>query len=167
MLAAGPSRMDKRRTTNDERRTTNARFLICLSSIGRWSLVVGLAFMLSSCLLTSGERPSMDALPDGGNVSSTFVGADGNAERTIETGANSATMNAIMIVQAERGELRLELLNPDGNVAFSVQARPDEQVTRRGDVLTDEQGRLRYRVIAQGARNGGYQVLYQRAGAGG
>ena len=31
-------------------------------------------------------------------------------------------------------------------------------------MLTDEQGRLRYRVIAQGARNGGYQVLYQRAG---
>jgi hypothetical protein len=164
MPAAGPNRMDKRRTTNDKRRTTNARLLIWLSSIGRWSLVVGLAFMLSGCLLTSGERPSMDALPDGGNVSSTFVGADGNAERTIETGANSAAMNAIMIVQAERGELRLELLNPDGNVAFSVQARPDEQVTRRGDVLTDEQGRLRYRVIAQGARNGGYQVLYQRAG---
>ena len=120
--------------------------------------------MLSGCLLTSGERPSMDALADGGNVSSTFVGADGNAERTIETGALGAQLNAIVIVQAERGELRIELLNPDGNVAFSVQARPDEQVTRRGDVQADEQGRLRYRVIAQGARNGGYQVLYQRAG---
>ena len=135
-----------------------------LFSVGRWSCVFGLALLLSGCLLTSGERPSTDALPDGGNVSSTFVGADGSGERTVETGATGATMNAIVIVQAERGELRLELLNPDGNVAFSVQARPDEQVTRRGDVLTDEQGRLRYRVIAQGARNGGYQVLYQRAG---
>ncbi|MEO7911945.1 MAG: hypothetical protein ABIV47_20060 [Roseiflexaceae bacterium] len=161
---------DERRTpnvrllTNDERRTTNATLLIWLAFVGRWSFVFGLALMLSGCMLTSGERPSMDALADGGNVSSTFVGATGNAERTVETGANGATMNAIVIVQAERGELRLELLNPDGNVAFSVQARPDEQVTRRGDVLTDEQGRLRYRVIAQGARNGGYQVLYQRAG---
>jgi hypothetical protein len=141
--------------------------LLWLTFVGRWSFVFGLAFLLSGCLLTSGERPSTDALPDGGNVSSTFVGADGSAERTVETGANGVTMNAIVIVQAERGELRLELLNPDGNVAFSVQARPDEQVTRRGDVLTDQQGRLRYRVIAQGARNGGYQVLYQRAGAGG
>jgi len=150
-----------RRTTNDERRTTNGRWLFAL---GRCGLVFGIALLLSGCLLTSGERPSTDALPDGGNVSSTFVGADGSGERTVETGANGATMNAIVIVQAERGELRLELLNPDGNVAFSVQARPDEQVTRRGDVLTDDQGRLRYRVIAQGARNGGYQVLYQRAG---
>jgi hypothetical protein len=166
MPAAGPSRMDKR-PTNDDRRMTNARRLIWLYLLGRWSFVLGLALLLSGCLLTSGERPSMDALPDGGNVSTTFVGADGTGERTIETGANGATMNAIVIVQAERGELRLELLNPDGNVAFSVQARPDEQVTRRGDVLTDEQGRLRYRVIAQGARSGGYQVLYQRAGTGG
>jgi hypothetical protein len=48
-----------------------------------------------------------------------------------------------------------------------VQSRPDEQITRRGDVLTDEQGRLHYRVIARGARNGAYQLLYQRAGGGG
>ena len=156
-----------RRKINEERRKTNARFLIWLSSVGRWSFLLGLAVLLSGCLLTSGERPSIDALPDGGNISTTFVGADGSAERTVETGASGATLTAIVIVQAERGELRLELLNPDGNVAFSVQARPDEQVTRRGDVQTDDQGRLRYRVIAQGARNGGYQVLYQRAGTGG
>jgi hypothetical protein len=166
MPAAGLSRMANRRTKDDGRKT-NARLLSWLSLVGRSSFVFGLAILLSGCLLTSGERPSTDALADGGNVSSTFVGANGSAERAIETGATSTTMNAIVIVQAERGELRLELLNPDGNVAFSVQARPDEQVTRRGDVLTDEQGRLRYRVIAQGARNGGYQVLYQRAGAGG
>jgi hypothetical protein len=163
MPVADLSRMGRRPTT-DDRRPTTARSVIWLSFVGRSSVVVGLALLLSGCLLTSGERPSMDALPDGGNVSTTFIGATGSAERTVETGVNGATMNAIVIVQAERGELRLELLNPDGNVAFSVQARPDEQVTRRGDVLTDEQGRLRYRVIAQGARNGGYQVLYQRAG---
>jgi len=163
MPTADRNRM-ARRTTNDEQQTTKGRLLNRLASVGRWSFVLALALLLSGCLLTSGERPSTDALPDGGNVSSTFIGADGNGERTVETGANGATMNAIVIVQAERGELRLELLNPDGNVAFSVQARPDEQVTRRGDVLTDEQGRLRYRIIAQGARNGGYQVLYQRAG---
>jgi hypothetical protein len=158
MPAAGPNRMG--------RRTTNAGSLIWLPAVGRLSFAVSLALLLSGCLLTSGERPSMDALPDGGNVSTTFVGATGSAERTVETGANGATMNAIVIVQAERGELRLELLNPDGNVALSVKARPDEQVAKRGPVLTDEQGQLRYRVIAQGARNGGYQVLYQRAGAG-
>ena len=161
MPAAGLSRMANQ---NKKQRTKNKHFRAMALYIVLCSLFSVLA---SSCLLTSGERPSMDTLPDGGNVSSTFVGADGNAERTVDTGATSATLTAIVIVQAERGELRLELLNPDGNVAFSVQARPDEQVTRRGDVLTDEQGRLRYRVIAQGARNGGYQVLYQRGGVGG
>src|SRR5262249_26132391 len=165
MPAAGQNTM-ARRKTKDERRKTNSRLSIWLPIIGRLSFVVGLGLLLSGCLLTSGERESMDTLPDSGNVNATFVGADGNGERTIETGANGANLNAIVIVQAERGELRIELLNPDGNVAFSVQARPDEQVTRRGDVLTDAQGRLHYRVIAQGARNGGYQVLYQRAGDG-
>ena len=130
----------------------------------RVSFVLGCALLLGGCMLMSGGRSSADTLPDGGNVSASFVGADGRDDQAVATGAPGAAFNTIVIVQAERGELRLELLNPDGNVAFSVQARPDEQVTRRGDVLTDEQGRLRYRVIAQGARNGGYQVLYQRAG---
>jgi hypothetical protein len=126
-----------------------------------------LALLLSGCLLVSGERPSADTLADGGNISTSFIGAEGSAERSVDTGAAGSKLNAIVIVQAERGELRVELLNADGNVAFSVQSRPDEQVTRRGDVTTDAQGRLRYRVVAQGARNGGYQVLYQRVGTGG
>jgi hypothetical protein len=158
MLEAGQSRMARK---NKEQRTKNKQIRTMALHLVLCSLF---SVLLSGCLLTSGERQSIDALPDGGNISATFVGADGSSERAIETGANGARLNAIVIVQADRGELRLELLNPDGNVAFSVQARPDEQVTRRGDVQTDEQGRLRYRVTAQGARNGGYQVLYQRAG---
>jgi hypothetical protein len=130
-------------------------------------MICCLALALSGCLLTSGERLSADTLADGGNISTSFIGAEGSSERSAETGAPGAKLNAIVIVQAERGGLRVELLNADGNVAFSVQSRPDEQVTRRGDVTTDAQGRLRYRVVAQGVRNGGYQVLYQRVGAGG
>jgi hypothetical protein len=161
MPAVGRSPManknKEQRTKNKQVRTKAMHFVLCsLFSV-----------LLSGCLLISGERPSVDTLPDGGNVSTSFVGAEGSDERSVETGAASATLNAIVIVEAERGELRVELLNRDGNVAFAVQSRPDEQVTRRGDVLTDDQGRLRYRVIAQGARNGGYQVLYQRAGVGG
>jgi len=108
------------------------------SAVLGWSLLTGLCSRTTAERLPANlGRAAFDrCTADGGNVSSTFVGADGNGERTVETGANGATMNAIVIVQAERGELRLELLNPDGNVAFSVQARPDEQVTRRGDVLT-------------------------------
>ena len=129
------------------------------------SLSFALALLLSGCLLVSGERPSVDSsLPDRGNISTSFVSAEGDGERSVETDAAGAKLNAIVFVKAERGELRVELLNPNGDVAFSVQSRPDEQVTRSGGVLTDSQGRLRYRVIARGARNGSYQVLYQRTG---
>ncbi len=130
-------------------------------------LVLGLALLLTGCLLVSGEQASSDTLPDGGNISSSFVGADGQTERTIDTGAAGAQLNAIVIVQAERGEVQVELLNADASLALAVKSRPDEQVTKQGSVLTDARGRLRYRVIASGARNGGYQVLYQRAASGG
>ena len=91
-----------------------------------------------------------------------LVGADGTQEQTVDTGAIDAAFNTIVIVQAERGELQVELLNGDGSLAFAVRGRPDEAVTRSGSVTTDRQGRLRYRVSATGARNGSYQVLYQR-----
>jgi hypothetical protein len=162
MPTAGRSRMAKQMTTDQRPTIDDQRPQDWRSVIGRWSLVLCCALLLSACLLTSGERPSIDTLPDGGNISTTFVGAEGSSERSIDTGMARANLNAIVIVQAERGELRVELLNPDRNLVFSVQRRPDEQVTRSGTVQTDDQGRLYYRVIARGARNGGYQVLYQR-----
>jgi hypothetical protein len=120
------------------------------------------AVLLSGCMLMSGGRTSADTLPDGGNVSASFVGADGLQEQTVDTGAARAAYNTIVIVQAQRGELQVELLNGDGSVAFAVKGRPDEAVTRSGSVTTDEHGRLRYRISATGARNGSYQLLYQR-----
>ena len=125
-------------------------------------LLILCALLLGGCMLMSGGRSSSDTLPDGGNVSANFVGADGTQEQTVDTGAIDAAFNTIVIVQAERGELQVELLNGDGSLAFAVRGRPDEAVTRSGSVTTDRQGRLRYRVSATGARNGSYQVLYQR-----
>ena len=168
MRICGQSRTASRRTTDHGRPTTDYRWRVMLRrwSVvgGRWSAIFGLALLLSGCLLVSGERSSTDSLADGGNISSSFVGADGISERTVETGAGAANLSAILIVQAERGELQLELLNADGSIALAVKSRPDEQVTRQGSVRTDDSGRLRYRVIANGARNGSHQVLYQRAG---
>lgn len=149
MPIAGPSRMARRPA------------LVALACLA------GMVLLLSGCMIISGGRNSSDTLPDGGNISATFVGADGSTEQTLDTGAVRATLNAIVIVRAERGELQVELLNADGSVAFAVKARPDESISRSGSVLTDQQGRLRYRVRATGARNGSYQVLYQRTPAGG
>jgi len=128
----------------------------------RAGLLAVCVLLLSGCLFMSGGRTSSDVLPDGGNLSATFVGADGRSEQTLDTGAPQANLNAIVIVQAERGELQLELLNADGSVALAVKGRPDESVSRSGSVQTDTTGRLRYRVTAAGARNGSYQVFFQR-----
>lgn len=125
-------------------------------------MLVLCAGLLSGCMLMSGGRSSSDVLPDGGNISATFVGADGRSEQTLDTGAAGATLSAIVIVQAERGELQLELLNADGSVALAVKGRPDEAVSRSGTVQTNAQGQLRYRISATGARNGSYQVFFQR-----
>ena len=130
----------------------------------RFVLLAALALSLSGCMFMSGGQVSSDVLPDGGNISAAFVGADGRQEQTLDTGAAGATLSAIVIVQAERGELQVELINDDGSTALVVKGRPSESVSRSGSVRTDAQGRLRYRVTAAGARNGGYQVLYQHAG---
>ena len=102
MPIAGPSRMARRPA------------LVALACLA------GMVLLLSGCMIISGGRNSSDTLPDGGNISATFVGADGNTEQTLDTGAVRATLNAIVIVRAERGELQVELLNADGSVEFGV-----------------------------------------------
>jgi len=119
--------------------------------------------LLSGCLLLSGEQTSADAQPTGGNFSTTFVSAEGGQERTISTGSGPTTLNVIATLRVQQGELRVEMLAPSGAVALSVQGRPDESVTKLGKVPTDNEGNLRYRIIARGARNGSIEVLYQPA----
>lgn len=127
------------------------------------ALALLLALMLlSGCLLTSGERTSEDAGPQAGNRSAVFVSAEGGELRSLQVGAPDAELRVIVILEAEQGELRLDVLDADSAVALSAQSRPDEQVTRSGSVMTDAEGVLHYRVTARGARNGGYQILYQR-----
>ncbi|HWQ15827.1 MAG TPA: hypothetical protein VNL77_23700 [Roseiflexaceae bacterium] len=130
--------------------------------VGRWSLVLLAALLLSGCMLVSGGRLSEDAGVEAGNQSATFVSAEGQELRRLDTGAPGAALRVILILEAEQGELRLDVLDANGTVVLSAQSRPDEQVTRSGTVTADDQGALHIRVTARGARNGGYQVLYQR-----
>lgn len=181
MSTAGPSRMAKQTEIRPQQRcedeqpllakTSRLRAFVALratrdqgnrSQIARAVLLLACALLLGGCMLMSGGRTSSDTLPDGGNVSGSFVGADGQQEQTVDTGAARTTFSTIAIVQAERGELQIELLNADGSVAYAVKGRPDEAVTRSGSVTTDENGQLRYRLSATGARNGSFQLLYQR-----
>ncbi len=117
--------------------------------------------LLSGCLLVSGEQTSVDLQPGGGNLRVSFVSAEGQATRELKVAEDARLMRVIAIVEVEAGDLRLELLRPDGAVEFVAEGRPDSQVTRTSHIQTDEQGYIRYRVLAQAARNGSYQLLFQ------
>ena len=56
------------------------------------------------------------------------------------------------------------MLDPKDSVVLAIDAQPDESVTKSGNVPTDDQGNLRYRVVARGARNGSFQLLYEPSG---
>jgi hypothetical protein len=112
-------------------------------------------------MLMSGKQELIDTLPSSGNISTSFISAEGVKDGTISVGTPSARVNVIMWVQVQQGEIRLELLDSANTVALSLQSRPGEQITKVGEVLTDERGQLPYRITAQGARDGSYEVLYQ------
>lgn len=135
------------------------------SFVFRLSSLLALVF-LSGCMLVSGERTAQDAQPAGGNVTTTFVSAEGSEERTFAIGGPSREVQVIGIVSVDSGDLTVELLAPDGSVAFAIGSRPGEAVTRSGDVALDDEGRLRYRIKATGARNGSFQLLYQELSGG-
>lgn len=119
------------------------------------------AVALNACLLVSGEETTIDLVEGGGNVLTTFVSAEGAEVRTLETGAPGAEVQVIAVVEVNTGDLQLELIQPEGSVAFALAARPNTQVTRSGGVRTDDEGRVRFRVSATAARDGAYQLFVQ------
>lgn len=137
-------------------------FVFRLSSfVFRLSSLLALLILLSGCMLISGERTAQDAQSAGGNVTTTFVSAEGSEQRSFAIGGPAREVQVIGIVAVDSGDLTVELLAPDGSVAFAIGSRPGEPVTRSGNVSLDDQGRLSYRVRATGARNGSFQLLYQ------
>ncbi|KAB8139678.1 hypothetical protein F8S13_27190 [Chloroflexia bacterium SDU3-3] len=132
------------------------------AALARAAAALLAALALSGCVLYSGEVSSSDTLAGGGNVSTSFVSAEGSDERQLATGG-TGDVDVITIVSAAEGTLTVDLLDPTGAVVFSVSNRSREPVTRSDTVPTDAEGILRYRITATGARNGSFQLLYQRA----
>lgn len=144
------------RTKNQASRTKR-RFLLVLSS---WFLVLS----LSGCFLISGANQSADSTGEGGNVYVSFVSAEGNDTRTVQTNFPAQTLNLTVFVRNERGQIRIEVLDDRGSVALSVEGTAQEQV-RSGQVRTNAVGQFRYRVRATGAQRGEFQILYEPTGS--
>lgn len=133
-----------------------------LRSIACRSLVaLGFVTLLSGCLLISGERTTTDVQNGAGNLSTAFVSAEGEQVRALKVAEGPRVVQVIVVVTVESGDLRLDLLQPDGEVILAAEGRPDDQVAQSAQVQTDNEGYLRYRVYARGARNGSYQLLFQ------
>jgi hypothetical protein len=126
--------------------------------------VLLLGYSLTGCMLASGELRSLDAASAAGNTSVSFLSAEGSEVGAITIGVASTTYEVITIVSVEQGELLVEIFDGSGVPAYSVQGRPDQQITRSGQLSTNADGDLRFRVTARGARNGEYQILYRRIG---
>lgn len=116
---------------------------------------------LAGCALLSGEETTIDLQDGTGNLSTSFVGAEGSEERTVQVSDGPAELQVIAILSVASGDLQIDLVQPDGALAFAVSARPDAQVTRSGLVRTDDTGQIRYRISARGARDGVYQLFFQ------
>lgn len=127
----------------------------------RLLLIALLVPALAGCALMSGEETTIDLQGGTGNLSTAFVGAEGSEERTVQVSDGPAELQVIAILSVASGDLQIDLVQPDGALAFAVAARPDAQVTRSGLVRTDEAGQIRYRVSARGARDGAFQLFFQ------
>ena len=60
----------------------------------RYLALIGAAMILflQACMLTSGERASIDVRPDAGNVTRTFLGAEGSEVYTVPLGDGGALL---------------------------------------------------------------------------
>lgn len=111
----------------------------------------------------SGERTTIDIQAGTGNLSTDFVSAEGEEARSLKVADGPGTVLITVFVAVELGDLRLELLQPDGEVIATAGGRSDTQAPKpeSAQIQTDERGYIHYRVYAHGARNGSYQLLFQ------
>jgi len=124
-------------------------------------LAVLLVPALAGCMLMSGEQTTIDLQSGVGNLSTSFVGAEGDEERAVRVSEGPVELQVIAILSVTSGDLSVEVLQPDGALAFAVDGRPDAEVTRSGRVRADDTGQIRYRVSARGVRDGSFQLFFQ------
>lgn len=118
--------------------------------------------LLAGCFLVSGVQQSADRADDAGNVSLQYVSADGTQVREVTAADGATNLLVTVFARSEQGQLRIEILDPQGSATLVIEGTPEEQVAR-ATVATDANGVLRYRIKATGSRRGSFQILYQPA----
>lgn len=116
--------------------------------------------LLSGCLLMSGARESQDRAEEGGNVRGEYVSAEGTETRAVQAADGPTNLSVTVFAQNERGQLRIEVLDPQGAQVLVLEGTPEQRVAQ-AVVPTDAQGVFRYRIRATGAQRGAFEILYQ------
>jgi hypothetical protein len=117
--------------------------------------------LLSGCMLMAGRDVASEGEAGRGLLRTSFVSAEGEQRRALDVGG-PGTVRLQLDVRVAQGELRLEVFDPEGRVALAVNGRSGGAVAGASSIRTDERGRVSYRVLARNARDGAYQLSYQR-----
>ncbi len=120
-------------------------------------------FLLTGCYLVSGQDVQVTPIGTEGEGAYTFqfVSSDGGTQRDLDIGLPNVPVLVEASVKAEVGELSLEFLGKDLVTLMRVTA--SYGLPGQGTVIlnTDEEGRIRYRLISTETRNGSYTIRYQ------
>lgn len=92
-----------------------------------------------------------------------FVSAEGTETQAVATNFPSQQLEVTVFTQNRNGQIRIEVLDPQGSVVLSIESTAREGVAQ-ALVQTDSQGTFRYRVRATGAQRGSFTILYEPAG---
>lgn len=133
----------------------------------RWPRLVStllmLLVLLAGCYLVSGER--VDTMPltvtRPGVYTASFVSADGQAYRDVQTGIATAPVVVEVSSQTEQGELVIEVLNVASSPVFTATARFGLPGQGSGVIRTDSAGRFVLRITATEAHSGTYTVRFR------
>jgi hypothetical protein len=128
----------------------------------RWIVGFVLLLLLGGCYLSSGERSDQTPLVPGGvgEYAVQLVSADGSERRVFATDWPIREMVVEVVVESEKGELILEILNPDFTTALTVSGRYGMSAEGRIIVATDGAGHINYRITANEVYHGSFRVQY-------
>ncbi|MCD6552867.1 MAG: hypothetical protein J7M16_02520 [Anaerolineae bacterium] len=96
----------------------------------------------------------------GGDLTVKIKKANGSSTQDIEIGDSGLILDTDVTLTVGEGVFRLELLDGEGDVTLTLEARDGQTVSGSGRMVTDSFGDARYRVTAADARNVEYRFDY-------
>jgi hypothetical protein len=127
------------------------------------ALVGLLVMLLVACeggYTTTGIRTTSHQDMRGGDLTVKIKKANGSSTQEIEVGSSGLTLDTDVTLNVGEGTFKLELLDREGDVTLTLEARDGQTVSGTGRMVTDSFGDAQYRVTATEAKNVEYHFDY-------